>query len=284
MSSVGPENEHIKVLEQFREQLKQLGKYDEKRHDDGTLLRFLRARKFDLQKSEKMILDYEQWRVEFDVEGIIQNFAYPEQKQVQSLYPRFYHKTDKQGRPIYIELLGNLEAKKLFEATDQDRFLKKHVREYEKLLKYRFKACSEKQGRRIEQSCTILDLKGVPLSQFNQVRKIVQIVSGIAQNYYPETLGRMFLINAPMLFTAIWAVVKGMLDENTVAKISVLGSSYQKQLLEYIDPENLPDFLGGESKCPPGVKWEESDIGPWNNGSVTGYPIPFWEDMSKRDL
>ena len=165
----------------------------------------------------------------------------------------------------------------LFEITTQDRLLTRYIREYEKLLRYRFIACSVKARKRVEQGTTIIDLKGVPLSQFNQVRKLVGSVSSIAQNYYPETMGRMFIINAPTLFTAIWVIIRQMLDEATVAKISVLGSNYKKELLEAIPAENLQVAYGGTCTMPSG------DVGPWNDGTVPGYPQDFWEGMKRRD-
>jgi CRAL/TRIO domain/CRAL/TRIO, N-terminal domain len=259
------------------ESLKTAQRYSPERHDDATLLRFLRARRFDLEKAEKMLLECEDWRVETNVDEIVKSFTFTEEKAVAAIYPRHYHKTDKFGRPIYIERLETLDCKKLFDITTQERLITRHVREYEKLMRYRFVACSKKEGRRIEQGTTILDLKGVPLSQFNQVRKVVNSVSAIAQNYYPETLGKMFIINAPTLFTAIWTVIKTMLDENTVAKISVLGSSYKKELLEVIDAENLPAMFGGSCQKPLG------DVGPWNDGTVADFPQAFWEDIKKRD-
>lgn len=68
-----------------------------------------------------------------------------------------------------------------------------------------------------------------------------------------------------------------MLDENTVAKISVLGSDYSKELLKVIDAENLEVGFGGTCTTP------VSDIGPWNDGSTPGYPDTFYEGMSGRD-
>lgn len=44
-----------------------------------------------------------------------------------------------------------------------------------------------------------------------------------------------------------------MLDEATVAKISIIGSNYQKSLLDLIDAENLPVFLGGTCDCEGGL-------------------------------
>ena len=40
------------------------------RHDDPFLLRFLRARKFDIPKAKAMIIDQEKWRKEFRVDDL----------------------------------------------------------------------------------------------------------------------------------------------------------------------------------------------------------------------
>jgi hypothetical protein len=201
------------ALKQFKEEIKASNLYDEASQDDHLYLRFLRARKFNLPNTKKMFEDYCNWRKEFGVDGIVQNFDFPEYPVVRKYYPRFYHKTDKLGRPVYIERLGMLDIKQLFTVTTTERMLKNHVFEYEKLVNYRLKACSIAYNAHIEQSLTILDLKGVSLSGFSNVYTLVKQVSAIAQNYYPEMLGKMFIINAPMLFTACWGMVKPLLDE-----------------------------------------------------------------------
>lgn len=111
----------------------------------------------------------------------------------------------------------------MFKITSEDRFVKNYIVEYEKTIHERYVACSWKYGRHIEQSCTIIDLKGVPLTQFPSVSSFIKHISTIAQDYYPETLGVMYVINAPMLFTSVWSVVKLFLDEVTVQKIQILG-------------------------------------------------------------
>jgi hypothetical protein len=267
------------ALQQFKQSLGQ--QYDASQHSDFLLFRFLRARKYDIALSTKMFTDYLQWRQEAQVDSIVQNFAFTEAEKMRQYYPQFYHKTDKMGRTVYIEQLGKLDVNELLQVTTTERLMTRHIREYEKFTRYRLAACTAKQGTNIENGFTILDLKGVPLSQFNSVRKLINQLTSISSNYYPETLGKMFVINAPTLFTAIWSVLKGMLDENTVAKIHILGSSYSKQLLEHVDAKNLPKFLGGECECPGGC--DRSDVGPWNDGSVPGYPIPLWEDFKIRD-
>lgn len=93
-------------------------------------------------------------------------FDYPEQSEVDKYYPQFYHRTDKDGRPIYIEQLGKLDINKLYALTTQDRQMKHLVHEYEKFLKDRLPACSEQSGHLVETSCTILDLHNAGISSF----------------------------------------------------------------------------------------------------------------------
>ena len=50
-----------------------------------------------------------------------------------------------------------------------------------------------------------------------------------------------------MVFRGLWKVAKGFLDERTRNKIKVLGGTYLPTLLEFVEVENIPDFLGG--KC-----------------------------------
>lgn len=79
-------------------------------------------------------------------------------------------------------------------------------------------------------------------------------------------MGNLFVINAPMLFSGIWAVVKGFLDERTRNKIKILGSGYMKTLLEYIDEKDLPAFIGGKCTCEEfGGNCLTSNVGPWND-------------------
>ena len=44
----------------------------------------------------------------------------------------------------------------------------------------------------------------------------------------------MFIINAPLLFSGIWSIIKGWLDEKTRNKITIIGSKYEPQLLELV--------------------------------------------------
>lgn len=256
---LSPEQEQ--TLAMFKQELAPLS-LDPVKYDDYFCLRFLRARKFDLDKSLLMVRNFFQWRVDFGTDEIL-SFPFPEVTEMKKFYPHGYHKTDKQGRPIYIECIGRLELTKLFEVTTEERMMKYYVREYERVLWERYPACSKKENRHIEQSFTILDLNGISMKMMNrQVYNFVKLASSIAQDYYPEMLGRMFIVNAPTLFSMAWSTIKGFLDEKTRNKITILGSKFQTQLLEDVDSENLPEFLGGTCNCPQGCL--NANAGPWN--------------------
>lgn len=90
---------------------------------------------------------------------------------------RFYHKTDIDGRPIYIEQLGKLDLTELYKVTTPERQIQSLVVEYEKFQRDRLPICSELSGHLIETSCTIMDLKGVGLRSFYQVKSYVQEAS-----------------------------------------------------------------------------------------------------------
>ena len=65
-----------------------------------------------------------------------------------------------QGRPIYIQHLGQINMKKMYEVTTEERMLKFHVQEYERCARYIMPACSIVAGRHIDQTFAIIDLKG----------------------------------------------------------------------------------------------------------------------------
>jgi len=51
------------------------------------------------------------------------------------------------------------------------------------------------------------------------VYALASTVGEVCNNYYPELMGAMYYINAPMMFRGVWAILKNFLDEKTRAKI-----------------------------------------------------------------
>lgn len=144
--------------------------------------------------------------------------------------------------------------------------------EYEKFLTDRLPASSQMMGHPVETSCTIMDLNNVSLRYFYQVKDYVLRAAKISQDNYPECMGKFYIINAPYLFSAVWAIIKPFLDEVTVNKIQFMSTGHKEVLLAQIPAENLPMEFGGLCNCEGGCSL--SNAGPWikPTGTATAPP------------
>ncbi|KAL6544599.1 hypothetical protein OROMI_023461 [Orobanche minor] len=255
------------------------------KHDDyHTLLRFLKARDFNISKTLQMWEEMLNWREEYGADTILEgpiltlgqflflllDFEFEELEEVLQYYPQGYHGVDREGRPVYIERLGKAHPSKLMRITSIEKYLKYHVQEFERAIHEKFPACSIAAKKRICSTTTILDVQGLGVKNFTATAaSLLAAMAKIDNNYYPETLHRMYVVNAgPGFKKVLWPAAQKFLDPKTIAKIQVLDPKSLGKLLEVIDPSQLPEFLGGSCTCNVEGGCLRSNKGPWNDPEI----------------
>jgi len=265
------------TLRTFRKELLEENIISEKGDSLGTqydhiLLRFLRARKFNLSNAKTMIKNCMEWRRTVGGVGIDELYRkidpcdYPERREVFKYWPIWYHNTDKRGRPFTVESFGNVDVAELYKVVSPERFWEILVATTEGTMREILPGASYAAGRVIDESMIVADLQGFSLAKFWQMKSLVRDTFQMTQDYIPETLGTLIVINAPYGFATIWSIVKGWLAKETQEKVQILGSNYKEVLLEYVDAENLPAAIGGKCTCQGEGGCEFSNVGPWMIG------------------
>nr|CAH0111144.1 unnamed protein product [Daphnia galeata] len=72
---------------------------------------------------------------------------------------------------------------------------------------------------------------------------------------YPEILYRVYIINAPKIFSILYSVLLPFIDERTKKKIQIFGhdsNQWKTAILEDVAPEELPAMYGGTKTDPDG--------------------------------
>lgn len=231
-------------------------------HDDGTLVRYLRARKFVPQEAFIQFKDTEIWRKDNDLVALYEKIDIHDYQEARSVYPQWTGRRDKRGIPVYLYEVGNLDSKKMIAYSSStskskingpspSRMLRLFAL-YENLTRFVMPLCSAVPGRPnpetpVDQSNNIVDISHVGLKQFWNLRSHMQDASTLATAHYPETLDRIFIIGAPSFFPTVWGWIKKWFDPITTSKIFIL--SHQQvlpTLKSFIDIANIPKKYGGD--------------------------------------
>ncbi|KAF7966410.1 hypothetical protein HWV62_38454 [Athelia sp. TMB] len=221
-------------------------------HDEPTLLRFLRARRFDPAKAQKQFADTKKWREQHNVDNLYANFDNDEFEACKKYYPRWTGRRDKQGLPLYVYRLASLvgPVQKELDSIAPDRRYQRIVALHETMVGLVMPLCSylphASAPTPVSQVTTLIDLDGVSFSAMWSLRGHLQQASTLATANYPETLSTIAVVNSPSFFPTVWGWIKGWFDEGTRNKIHVLGKDPGPTLRHLVDPQDLPKAYGGK--------------------------------------
>ncbi|KAG8233618.1 hypothetical protein J437_LFUL001029 [Ladona fulva] len=216
---------------------------------DAVLLRFLRARDFNVERALEMLSSSLAWRRKMNVDAILAVYEQP--KAVKEFFPGGWHHSDKEGRPLYLLRLGQMDVKGLIRAIGEHGLLNLTLHICEEGLQLTEEATLA-LGRPVSTWALLVDLDGLNMRHLWRpgIKALLSIIEVVESNY-PETLGRLLFVRAPRVFPIIWTVVGTFIHEATRAKFLIYGGNdYQAVggLVDYIPEKYVPDFLGGP--CP----------------------------------
>ncbi|XP_065203554.1 SEC14-like protein 1 [Planococcus citri] len=213
---------------------------------DSTLLRFLRARDFNLEKARDLLSHSLIWRKKHNVDQILSDYQMPQV--ISEYFPGGWHHYDKDSRPLYILRLGQTDVKGLLKSVGENGLLKLAMHVCEEGLKLTEEA-TRVSGLPVTTWSLLIDLEGLNMRHYWRpgIRALLHIIEIVEANY-PETLGHVLIVRAPRVFPILWTIISTFIDERTRTKFLLYGGNdYQEEggLADYIDPSIVPDFLGG---------------------------------------
>ncbi|CAF0977101.1 unnamed protein product [Rotaria sordida] len=239
---------YIGQLDPFEEScLVQLRKWIAETHkgklpNDSHLLRFLRARRFDIEKAKENVCHSLAWRKKNCIDRLLMDYEIPEM--IQRFFPGAWGGNDRDGRPIYILRVGDIDVRGIMKAVHGEDVWIRHILY---LVEEGLNKCEENTklfGRPISSVCVILDFENFSVKHlYRPVFRVISQITDTVEANYPETLGRMFLTRCPRVIPVLWTIINTFVEERTREKFAILKTD---ELVEYIDEINIPDFLGGQ--------------------------------------
>ncbi|XP_006090450.1 SEC14-like protein 5 [Myotis lucifugus] len=215
---------------------------------DQHILRFLRARDFHLDKAREMLCQSLSWRKQHQVDLLLQTWQPP--ALLEEFYAGGWHYQDIDGRPLYILRLGHMDTKGLMKAVGEEALLQ-HVLSVNEEGQKRCEGNTRQFGRPISSWTCLVDLEGLNMRHLWRpgVKALLRMIE-VVEDHYPETLGRLLIVRAPRVFPVLWTLISPFINENTRQKFLIYsGSNYPGGLVDYLDRDVIPDFLGGECLC-----------------------------------
>jgi len=91
----------------------------------------------------------------------------------------------------------------------------------------------------------VVDLSGLSFSTLTNIGIVKRIAQTATQNF-AELCDKVFVVNAPWFAVKGWNLIKPLLPPATQSKVNILGiGDFLPLLDEYVERDQLPDFLGG---------------------------------------
>lgn len=225
---------------------------DKESSSDVILLKFLRARDFNVNESFEMLINCLSWRNNFEAESILDHdLGFHDLEGVVA----YMHGYDREGHPVCYNAYGIFKDKEMYERTfGDDEKLQRFLRWRVQVLERGIKMLHFKPGG-VNSIIQVTDLKDMPK---RELRVASNHILSLFQDNYPEMVARKIFINVPWYFSMLYSMFSPFLTQRTKSKFVICKEgNVAETLYKFIRPEDIPVEYGGLSRlndqqnCPP---------------------------------
>ncbi|KAI1003519.1 CRAL-TRIO domain-containing protein [Podosphaera aphanis] len=216
---------------------------------DALLLRFLRARQWNVEKALIMMISTMRWRLtEAHIDDdVIKNgelYALNESSESDPARRKFgkefldhfrkgksyVHGIDKKGRPlVYVRVRQH----KIGEMSEES---------LERFTVYVIETARMILVPPIETASVVFDMTGFSMANMDYAP--VKFMIKVFEANYPECLGVVLVHKAPWLFQGIWKIIRGWLDPVVASKVHFTNNT--EEMEAFVDRTQILKDLGGD--------------------------------------
>ncbi|CAL8109313.1 unnamed protein product [Orchesella dallaii] len=239
-------NEQKKIMDKFKEMV--IPKlHHQYMKEEIYLVRWLRARDFDLKKSEELLLQNLKWRKQQKMDTIHNE----DWSDMQHDFPYYLDSFDKKGQPVAIAYAKEWDLRSAV-VTGRIRrglrYLDKAMDEANKMIR-----TQQLEGQNVTQFLFVLHMGHFNLYQHGCPRCITGILEFLDsyENHFPGSADLILLVDTPPVFDAIAQLVREAASPQTKEALKIYGINpkvWKKVLLDVIDADQLAVEFGGTRK------------------------------------
>ncbi|TKX24649.1 CRAL/TRIO domain-containing protein 1 [Elsinoe australis] len=242
--------------ESFRNAFWGMTKHDD---PDALMLRFLRARKWDVHDALVMMIATLHWRmVEMKVDEEVMSTGesgFVERSKTATgetkkdaedfmaqlrMGKSLLHGRDKEGRPVCM-----VRVRKHMPGQQTERSMEMYTVYVIETTRLLLKAP-------VDTATIIFDMTSFSMSNMDYTP--VKFMIKCFEANYPESLGSVLVYKSPWIFQGIWKIIRGWLDPVVAAKVHFCDD--ESQLSQYVDRKHIPKEMGGDEQ------WEYQYVEP----------------------
>ncbi|TKR93584.1 hypothetical protein L596_008007 [Steinernema carpocapsae] len=228
--------------------------------DDSTLLRWLRSKDGRFDETAEGLKKTLVFRKAWDLDNI-ENWTAPE---LLEKYCGYGFLSDKDGNPILMSLLGNMDVEGLLKSVQSRDYIKYSLAAIEKGVEL----CRERAnmtGRPFEQMMLVFDLDHITSAHYSCKRFASSFTTLVLlfQEHFPLVLKKILIIRAPEMARLAFHSMVPFLSDSIRELIEMPSEEdWQNALNKYVSLDAWPMHWGGhmvdvngDPKCPSKIRY-----------------------------